>query len=286
MTPGKTAPLLDRFISGSFKVVYDNTPLGIWRGNATTCVPVVQSRELRVKNWGHRVKLVHATDLHYDPEAGVNKAHIASVVKACLDQKPDAIILTGDFIFDICRNPDELKRALRPLAAHVPTFASLGNHDGGKHAFSQGGYRSTKVVEGILHDAGITLLKNQATTINLKGNQIQLIGLLDVWAGGFSPEAAFRDANHAIYTIVLSHNPDTYDHLKDKHWNLMLAGHTHGGQVILPIIGAPWTPSHRFVAGWYDFVDRQLHVSRGTGALLQMRVCCPAEISVINLLKG
>ena len=283
MKKGVSAPLFDRLITSSFRMVYDNTPVGIWRGNSTSCLPVVQTRNLTVQGWGHKVKIVHATDLHYDPEAGVNKAHISSVVKTCLAQKPDIILLTGDYIFDICRNPKELISALKPLSEHVPTYASLGNHDGGKHAFSQGGYRSTKVVEEILLKAGICLLKNQTARLTIKGNQLQLVGLRDLWAGGFSPDKAFKEAQPGVYTIVLSHNPDTYDLLKSKHWNLMLSGHTHGGQVILPVIGAPWNPSEKFAAGWYDFVDRQMHVSRGTGALLQMRVSCPAEISVINL---
>jgi predicted MPP superfamily phosphohydrolase len=112
------------------------------------------------------------------------------------------------------------------------------------------------------------------------------VGVGDVWAGDLEPAGAFAQIRRGdIPTVLLSHNPDTKDAMADYPWHLMLSGHTHGGQVILPLYGPPIVPVHdrRYIAGLKPWHDRQIHVTRGVGNLLGVRFACRPEVAVLDL---
>ena len=116
------------------------------------------------------------------------------------------------------------------------------------------------------------------------------MGLADYWAKEFDPAKAFesragQDNQTAPPTIVLSHNPDSKDPLSQYPWDLLLSGHTHGGQISLPWIGQPLAPvrDKRFVRGLHRWNERWIHVTAGLGSLHKMRFNCPPEISCITL---
>lgn len=144
-------------------------------------------------------------------------------------------------------------QVLAKLPKVAPCFAVFGNHDGGKWSDSVRGYADLTKVRELLRRASIRVLYNISEQIIIKGRAIRLFRFGDLWAEEFDAKAAFSGANQQSneYRVVLSHNPDTKQLLKDFTWDLMLSGHTHGGQLYLPIIGAPFAPVHdkRFVQG-------------------------------------
>jgi len=176
---------------------------------------------------------------------------------------------------------------LRRLSAAAPCFATLGNHDGGRWAREEGGgYHDVEWVTKLLRASGITLLHNTATSLRLSGREIQFVGVGDVWAESIESETAFRSASTALPTILLSHNPDSKDDVARHHWELMLSGHTHGGQLRVPWIGAtPFAPvrDKRFVAGLHRWNDRWIHTTKGVGSVYGVRINCPPEVSFLTL---
>ncbi len=234
----------------------------------------------------HGLRVLHISDLH--ASGVVPLEFINYAVQLGLAQEPDLICLTGDYVTHKIANAPDYAAILRQLSAAAPTFACLGNHDGGKWAFLNMGYRDTAPVQQLLADAGITCLRNAAQHLEVKGRPVSLIGLADFWAEAARPAPAFAavaGANPAAYRIVLSHNPDSKKFLVAQPWDLLLCGHTHGGQFAAPIIGTPFAPvaDRRYVAGLKPWNDRWIHVTRGVGNILGLRFNCPPEVSVLEL---
>jgi predicted MPP superfamily phosphohydrolase len=242
-------------------------------------VPLSNGSEVRP------LKLLHLSDLH--ASAVVSLRHIARAIHQGLDWQPDLICLTGDFITAHLDSPEEYGAVLAPLARAAPTFACLGNHDGGRWAQAAGGYADTALVQRLLDRSGIQLLHNTARTIELTGWRLRLVGVGDLWAGELDASRAFAGVGSTPdrTTLVLAHNPDAKQQLQRYPWHLLLAGHTHGGQLRLPILGTPFAPveDKRFVAGLHRWQDRWLHISEGVGNVYGLRFNCPPTISLLTL---
>ena len=283
MKHGISASFKDKLITNLFRAIYHTLPIGSLCERLAAPL-IVRNREWRDYRFQRPLNVVHLTDLHFDPKAGIGLNSIQEVVNRTKALNTDLILITGDFIVDQCWHIEAYSQKLRQLVAICPVYATLGNHDGGTWAGTNGGFKDTVIIKHILAEAKIELLYNEHRTIKIKNNTIQLVGLSDLWAGDFHPETAFKGSDPTIPTILLSHNPDTLPHLKAFTWDIMLAGHTHGGQVVLPFIGAPWTPiEDKNLTAGAIMVDgrRMLYVSTGTGGVFQLRYNCPAEI--INL---
>jgi len=233
---------------------------------------------------GPPVKILHLSDLHVSHVVHLN--FIRRAVQLGLELKPDLICLTGDFITHGYKSLDGYSEVLKPLAASTPTFACLGNHDGGLWAARRRGYPNTNRVRHVLTAAGVTLLHNATKVIRIRERDLTLVGLGDVWAGESQPMIAFKSPRaETDATVVLSHNPDTKKALKAYPWDLLLCGHTHGGQVKLPFFGPLILPIHdrRFAEGLQRWDDRWLYVTRGVGNLLGIRFNCPPEVSLLTV---
>jgi predicted MPP superfamily phosphohydrolase len=231
------------------------------------------------------IRLVQLTDLHASPV--VTLGMIADAVAIALAAKPDLICLTGDYIsYQEVPPAHEYARVLAPLAKAAPTLAVFGNHDGGYWAEREGGFAHHSYADRVLEMAGIEPLHNRSRVFEIRGESLALAGLGDAWSHEFKPAAAFGEIRHcAMPIVVLSHNPDTKDELSTYPWDLMLSGHTHGGQVILPLYGPPIIPVRdaRYLAGLKPWGSRQIHVSRGVGNLMGVRFGCRPEVSVLDL---
>ena len=229
------------------------------------------------------LKLLHLSDFHADP---MPLDFLSRQLDRALAWKPDFICVTGDFITKKYEAWSEYAAMLSRLPASAPTFATLGNHDGGRWA-RRSGYPTTQLVRELLQHAGIPLLHNVQETLELAGRRVRLAGLGDEWAEELEPHKAFGKAGGAGRepVIALSHNPDTKDRLAPYAWDLMLSGHTHGGQLSLPLIGEPFIPvaDKRFVRGLYRWEGRWLHVTAGLGSLHKARFNCRPEISYLTL---
>jgi predicted MPP superfamily phosphohydrolase len=229
------------------------------------------------------VRLLHLSDLHASP--AVPNYLIEHAIDVGLSAKPDLICITGDFVtmnqgFDAAW----LERQLRRANSAAPAFASLGNHDGGRWAHRHGGFRSPDNVASIVTSSGIRLLLNNHCVFKSKGRTFDLVGLGDLWAGEMEPAGAFP-ATPSDRVVLLSHNPDSKDFLDNYHWDLMLSGHTHGGQLSLPYFGTPFAPvvDQRYVRGLKTWNDRLIHVTPGVGNLHGVRFNCRPECSLLLL---
>lgn len=233
------------------------------------------------------VRVLHLSDLH--SSWAVPSSLIERAFRNGLQSNPDLICLTGDFIthrsdFDT----SELIRLLQGLSAACPTFAVLGNHDGGAWAQRHAGNASHRTVERILDQAGVTLLHNRGAQLEVRGLRLGLVGVGDLWSGELQPDAAFRSMERQGAVLLMSHNPDTKEELSRYHWDVMLSGHTHGGQVVIPFDGPRYAPvrDKRFVQGLHRWNGRSLYISRGVGSVGSVRFRCRPEVSVLDLVGG
>ncbi len=223
------------------------------------------------------VRLLHFSDLHASPD--VPNSLIESAIGLALELQPDLVCLTGDFVTDRSGwNSDWYRRTLRRLTDRLPVYGSMGNHDGG---WRPSRMQSSAIVRDLLRDGGLQLLHNRTVTVM----GLELTGLGDLWGGEFRPDAAFPGGPRSKPRIVLSHNPDTKDHLVHKTWDLMLSGHTHGGQIVIPVVGSPWAPvkDMRYLHGLKAWGPRQIHVTSGVGNARGVRFNCPPELVMLEL---
>jgi predicted MPP superfamily phosphohydrolase len=234
---------------------------------------------------GRSIRILHLTDFHLSPEVP-----LSFLRQACLKavaEKPDLICLTGDYITDHLAQAGEYAETLRILSAAAPTFAVAGNHDGGIWARERGGYPTPDEVAGLLRRAGIRYLSNKVAEVEIGGKRVAIGGLGDLWAGYNRPEdiAQALENSAADLRLLLAHNPDAKETVRRLKWDILLAGHTHGGQLILPVVGAPFAPVHdkSMIKGLFEWEGRLVHVSPGVGNLHGMRLFSPPEISILRV---
>jgi predicted MPP superfamily phosphohydrolase len=232
---------------------------------------------------GPSVKVLHLSDFH--ASWCVSLGYIREAIECGLRLKPDLICVTGDFITTKYEDFEEYQRVLSLLPAGAPTFACLGNHDGGLWSHWYGGYTSTVHVRTLIRNSGIELLHNKSRTIEARGRKIALTGLGDCYAMQAHPQKAFQSPPPGAVRLVLSHNPDTKVMLEPYPWDVMLCGHTHGGQICLPLIGAPFAPveDKRYIAGLYSWSNRWLHITKGVGNVHGLRFNCRPEVSLLTI---
>jgi predicted MPP superfamily phosphohydrolase len=231
---------------------------------------------------GDKIRILHLADLH--ASLLVPLSMIQHAITAGLAEKPDLICLTGDFIThrqDF--HAGEYAKALRRLSQAAPTFAVLGNHDGGDWASRHMGNSNHRTVDRILEDAGVELLHNRSVQAEVRGAKLNLVGVGDLWSDEIDAGRAFADVKPGRATVLLAHNPDTKDELRRNQWDLMLSGHTHGGQVIIGFDGSRYAPveDKRYVAGLKPWGTRQIYVTRGVGNIAGVRFRCRPEASVL-----
>ena len=231
------------------------------------------------------LRIVHLSDLH--ASAFVSLEFIDEAVSLALAQKPDVAALTGDFFTNRLVDADRYSAILRRLSAAVPTFGCLGNHDGGPWTRRAGGLATIDEAQALLRAANVRCLHNQAEAITIGSRPVQFIGVGDLWSGMCEPDTAFRRAppRGEALRVLLNHNPDAKTGLRPFDWDVVLCGHTHGGQVRLPVIGTPFAPvvDKRYVEGLHRWEDRWLYITRGVGNLHGVRFNCRPQVSVIDL---
>jgi len=161
-------------------------------------------------------------------------------------------------------------------------FAVLGNHDYY--------YKRNRHVVPILEDAGIRLLRNASALVKEGASALHVVGLDDPVTGHDDIEQALHGVPTGGCRIFLGHCPDVVDDVRRAGGDVLLAGHTHGGQINLPFIGPPAVPSRygqRFAAGLVDFEGMPVFVTRGVGCVQPyLRFRCPPEVALLTLRKA
>lgn len=248
-----------------------------WVGVSLHQVPILPAGS-------NSIRIVQLSDLHASDEVPLE--FIEAAVEQALQQKPDLVCLTGDFITRQWNEWDAYSKILSRFSSKVPTFATTGNHDGGPWMASHGGYSGPKRVIEMLEKADVQVLMNKQHTVSIVDKpSFELVGLGDMWAQDFHPTGLLESSSQQEPRVLMSHNPDTKDLIAKEHWDLMLSGHTHGGQLILPWGSAPFAPvsDKRFIRGLHRWDNRWLHITKGIGSIWKMRLNCFPEISVIDL---
>lgn len=229
------------------------------------------------------VRVLHIADIHTSD--GMAAEDLERGLKLGLAQRPDVICLTGDFVSATSGFEEAgLRRMLRRAADTAPAFAVLGNHDGGRWLSRFGGDATVNRIGDLVQSAGVHLLHNRSARFGA----VRLVGVADLWAGGLDGQAAFAGVDPAEPAILLCHNPDGKDRLRTMPWNLMLSGHTHGGQARVPGMQPIWAPvaDKRFVSGLYGWDGRQLFITRGLGSPKHVRAMCRPEVSILEIARG
>jgi predicted MPP superfamily phosphohydrolase len=226
---------------------------------------------------GFRIAVL--SDFHLHPFTKID--HVQETVRLANGLRPDLSVLLGDYVDATVDAIHELAPELGRLNARCGVFGILGNHDYWKGA---------KVVIGALEKAGISVLENSGVPLTVEGSTLYLAGLESAWAGRPDISQALATRRGDLPTILLAHEPDYADRaVRDGRIALQLSGHSHGGQVRLPGIGALQLPSwgRRYDHGLYHLGNMQLYTNRGIGLVkLPVRFNCPPEVTEITLQRG
>jgi predicted MPP superfamily phosphohydrolase len=237
-------------------------------------VPLTLPR-LAVEFDGYRI--AHLTDIHLDRETAPE--YTAEVLRLTNAQRPDLVAITGDFVtHDPERFAPPLAGLLRGLEARDGVVAVLGNHD---H------WTDAAAVRRVIEDGGAVLLDNAVRTLRRGSAALHVAGLDDWWSGEPDLDAVLRLLPADGAAVLLVHEPDAADAVAaEQRFDLQLSGHSHGGQVRLPLVGPLRLPPYgrRYPAGLYRVEGMRLYTSRGVGVVApRVRFNCRPEIAVVSL---
>lgn len=259
---------------------------GAW-GYVTRFEPrrlVTTFKEIKGLGLKERVRVLHLSDFHASD--CVPWSQIQESIEIGLSHSPDLVFLTGDFITGPGFDFSDYPKYLQALKGHPACFASLGNHDLPYRDPGRSPSLAAKLEE-ILEGVGAKLLFNEAVEMKVRGSDLRISGLGDLWSREVWPDRCLKPAaSKDMTTLLLAHNPDTKTDVLDYQWDVMFSGHTHGGQLVVPILGwRPFLPVRdtSMVEGIYPWNGRHIHITRGVGCLHGMRINCPPEISLIDL---
>jgi uncharacterized protein len=220
--------------------------------------------------------LLHLSDLHVD----INDEFLHALIERVRDVEYDLCVLTGDYRAKTHGPIDATIDGMRRLRAHIdaPIYGVLGNHDS---------IRMVPAFEAM----GIAMLVNESTTIRRGDAMFSLAGIDD--AHFFKVDdivLAAADVPRAAPSILLSHTPEVYRQASDAGFDVLLCGHTHGGQICLPG-GYPVTLDaripRRFGRGLWRYGQMQGYTSPGAGtSIVDVRINCPPEITLHRLRCG
>jgi len=220
-------------------------------------------------------RIVQISDIHHSLFFPLER--VAAVVELCNRLKPDLVALTGDFVTYSQDSIEPVCEVLGGLVAGAGVVAVLGNHDFRVDAYG---------VERALRRRGIEVLRNRHIVLRGGGDALHVAGV-DDYRYGADLGMALRGIPGGAPTVLLAHNPRLVTLAACYGVSLMLSGHTHGGQVNLPLLGSVYGRSPedmRFKSGWDRFGSTQIYVSRGIGTVvLPWRLRCPAEVPRLDL---
>jgi predicted MPP superfamily phosphohydrolase len=224
------------------------------------------------------LRVVQISDIHHG--LFLPQKWLAQAVKQANRLRADIVVLTGDFVTYSRANIEPAAEILSRLRARYGVFAVLGNHD-----FRVG----ADAVTMALRRHRIKVLRNQHIRVQFGGASLYVAGV-DDYGYGADVRRAVRGIPRDAATVLLAHNPRIIS-LASRHGvSLVLSGHTHGGQVNLPLLGTVYGRSPerlRYKIGWDRLGTTQIYVSRGIGTIvLPWRLRCPAEITHLELLPG
>ncbi len=229
------------------------------------------------------LRIVHLSDLHFG--SSVPRRLLQHAVETAQALQPDLIVLTGDYVDTRLDNVDDLTALLQPLQASSGVFAVLGNHD---YAVNYPGDVGLPGVESLviaaLERAQITVLRNEWQFIGGGRHPLALLGIDEIQSGR-ARVAPLHDIPTTAPRLVLCHNPDIAPFLPDNSVDLLLCGHTHGGQVRIPPFPPLFTATvnRQFWGGLSPLGRGHIFVNRGIGYTWRVRLGSRPECVLITL---
>jgi predicted MPP superfamily phosphohydrolase len=270
---------------------------------------LLRKRRLVVpRNWP-ALEILHLSDLHLRRR---DRASFLAQSRALarLPRQPDLVCVTGD----LCEQPGDVPvvvELLRDLRPRLGMFLILGNHEYGAGGPPGVGYGEGFISRalGALYDGqlssgadqadeiacalsrgGLQLLRNEGVRLQVGHKSLWVGGVDSAWAGRADPGAALEGRSTDEGALVLIHEPELAFAAVERGADVVLAGHTHGGQVCLPFVGPPYwhrmDPRLKVASGVQTIGGAQLHISAGTGQLLPLRFLCPPELVWLNCVRS
>ncbi|MBM7558507.1 metallophosphoesterase [Marinitoga litoralis] len=231
-------------------------PFSIKKSNLNIDIPEFESN----------IKIIHITDLHMYKYIFFHDK-ILNIIR---EEKPDIILYTGDSIIKNT-DKDDLKKFFEELSKIAPVYVVYGNWD----------YYNLEMVNEVYNQKNIHIINNNTISIYFDDFSLKLIGL------PIYKKIEYIDTTPASYTIALEHIPDTIFYNKEifDQANLILAGHTHGGQVYIPFLTKYFIKKYSFyLRGKVNFNENKImYINRGLGAWFNIRFLAPPEILIITL---
>ncbi|HNQ15668.1 MAG TPA: metallophosphoesterase [Pyrinomonadaceae bacterium] len=219
------------------------------------------------------LRIVHLSDIHHSPFTSLE--HINRAIEAANRLKPQLVLLTGDYVSHDRIYISPVAKALGELRSEFGTYACLGNHD---HWTDPGD------VTAQFGDHGIDVLINRGFRLDAGGASFWLCGVDDYMVGKSDLKSALHGSFPDEMKLLLAHNPVLVRHAARRGIDLVLSGHTHGGQVKLRQDENRILPKRRLSAGLHRRKETQIYITRGIGTVVvPFRYQCPPEISVIEL---
>ena len=228
------------------------------------------------------LRVVQISDIHMGGWMNLERfQYVAELIRA---QKPDLLLLTGDFLIGhgfteaTQQSLQDIIDVLMPLAKTIPAFAVLGNHDY---------WTNAKAIRRMLISCGVINLTNTVFSLTRDGRNLHLCGVDYIWEGEVRLQDVTARLSDNDAAILLAHEPDFADtSAATKKFDLQVSGHSHGGQVVIPFFGAPVLPhlGRKYPSGLYQVEGMLQYTNRGVGMhRLAIRFNCPPEITVFIL---
>lgn len=222
------------------------------------------------------ITVAFLADIHHGPF--VPREYVEHVVATTNALEPEIVLLGGDYVHSSPSYIANCFAALSRLEAPLGRYAVLGNHD---HVHGEA--RSLAALDA----AGLENVNNRGSWLEKQGARLRICGVDDFWRGHQDLPSALGDATHDDAVILLSHNPDYVELVRDPRVGLVLSGHTHGGQVVVPGLRPRWAPTRygrKYLEGLCQGPTTRVFVTRGAGTTgLPIRFYCRPEIVAITL---
>jgi len=323
MNPRQKNTLASPFLWDLFCTV---SIVGIWPRFIEPRLILTTHKNLPIRNLPkelYNLKILQISDLHFHYQT--SPSFLNQLIDKCQKLRPDLIVFTGDFLcYSQLEEPERLKTFLGRFDAPYGCYAVLGNHDYASFVSvnGQGDYdliepstasslsrafsrlqttitltkhtteraRATPLhidLLSLLEDTPFQVLHNSTRAISIKGTKLNICGLGEHTVGKMDPQTAFSTYNKEYPGIILLHNPDGAPHLRDYPGDIILSGHTHGGQVNLPWMWKKFTTleNMHFQKGLIKCDDKWLYVNRGLHSVLPFRWFSPPEILSLTLVS-
>ncbi len=293
-----------------------STVIGIWPRFIEPTLLSTTRKDLVIKGLKKKIELVQISDLHIGDHT--TETFLKKITEGIQAEKPDIIVLTGDFLcYGVLKQKPLFEAFLKSLQAPLGVFAIWGNHDysGGITVNKFGEYDlaekgstvakgfkllfSKQKLKGVSKNAArqasinpelLMLLEQQGVTVledrTVQAGGVNLTGVREYMTSQIDLRQAFADYDSSLPGILLAHNPDAIPDLLNTPSQLIFSGHTHGGQINLPWFRSRFTLMEypRYFTGWMEEKGKTIYISRGVGSVMPFRFMATPELVHFTLL--